>query len=72
MRVMRLPEVIEKTGLGRTSVYKLIREGDFPKPVPLGNRCVGWVSGEIDAWIMERIDCRDRQMAEMAEAFTQQ
>ena len=62
MKVMRLPEVIEKTGLKRTSVYKLIGEGKFPKPINLGNRCVGWVSEEIDAWIMERIKCRDQGM----------
>ena len=36
MRFMRLTEVIKDTGLGRSSIYKRIAEGEFPKPVPLG------------------------------------
>jgi len=56
---MRLTEVIKDTGLGRSSIYKRIAEGEFPKPVPLGGRAVGWVSDEVEAWILERIEERD-------------
>ena len=56
MRFMRLTEVIRDTGLGRSSIYKRIAEGVFPKPVPLGGRTVGWVSDEVEAWILERIE----------------
>jgi prophage regulatory protein len=63
MRFMRLTEVIRDTGLGRSSIYKRIAEGVFPKPVPLGGRTVGWVSDEIEAWILERIEERDCQEA---------
>ena len=59
MRFMRLTEVIKDTGLGRSSIYKRIAQGEFPKPVPLGGRAVGWVSDEIEAWILERIEERD-------------
>lgn len=59
MRFMRLTEVIKNTGLGRSSIYKRIAEGEFPKPVPLGGRAVGWVSDEVEAWILERIEERD-------------
>jgi len=59
MRFMRLTEVIRDTGLGRSSIYKRIAEGEFPKPVPLGGRAVGWVSDEVEAWILERIEERD-------------
>ena len=59
MRFMRLTEVIKDTGLGRSSIYKRIAEGEFPKPVPLGGRAVGWVSDEVEAWILERIEERD-------------
>ena len=59
MRFMRLTEVIKDTGLGRSSIYKRIAEGEFRKPVPLGGRAVGWVSDEIEAWILERIEERD-------------
>ena len=61
MRFMRLTEVIRDTGLGRSSIYKRIAEGEFPKPVPLGGRTVGRVSDEIEAWILERIEERDCQ-----------
>lgn len=59
MRIMRLKEVMSNTGLGRSSIYKYIAEGQFPKPVPLTDRAVGWVDGEVDEWIMARIEQRD-------------
>lgn len=40
MRIIRLKEVIKMTSLGRSTVYKYIAEGTFPKPVSLGDRCV--------------------------------
>ncbi|MEX5590902.1 AlpA family phage regulatory protein, partial [Pseudomonas urmiensis] len=41
MRIIRLKEVIDSTGLARSTIYKHIGEGTFPKPVTLGDRCVG-------------------------------
>jgi prophage regulatory protein len=59
MRIIRLSEVIRMTGLGRSSIYKKISEGVFPKPVSLGGRAVGWVLDEVEGWILERIEERD-------------
>lgn len=59
MRFMRISEVIETTGLCRSSIYSLMASGDFPKPVSLGARAVAWVSGEINEWMTARIDERD-------------
>lgn len=59
MRIIRLKEVIDSTGLARSTVYKYIAEGTFPKPVSLGDRCVGWVEGEVHDWILARIEERD-------------
>ncbi len=53
--LLRLPRLIERTGMGRASIYAAIKRGDFPKPIQLGPRSVAWPSGEIDAWIAERI-----------------
>lgn len=61
MRVIRLKEVIDTTGLARSTIYKLISEGGFPKPISLGDRCVGWVEGEVHEWILDRIEERDTQ-----------
>lgn len=66
MRIIRLKEVIDSTGLARSTIYKYIGEGDFPKPVSLGDRCVGWVESEVHDWILARIEERD--LAESAVA----
>jgi prophage regulatory protein len=54
-RLMRLPEVREKIGLCRSTIYARVAQGTFPPPVSLGARAVAWPSHEIDAWIAERI-----------------
>ena len=51
MRILRLPDVKARVGLSRSSIYKLINEEKFPKPVSLGKRSVGWVEQDIDEWI---------------------
>lgn len=59
MRIIRLKEVIDSTGLARSTIYKHIGEGTFPRPVSLGDRCVGWVDSEVHDWILARIEERD-------------
>ncbi|KAA6193627.1 AlpA family phage regulatory protein [Pseudomonas sp. FSL R10-0056] len=59
MRIIRLKEVIDCTGLGRSTIYKYISEGSFPKSVSLGDRAVGWVESEVHDWILARIEERD-------------
>lgn len=59
MRIIRLTQVIDSTGLARSTIYKYIAEGTFPKPVSLGDRCVGWVESEVHDWILARIQERD-------------
>jgi prophage regulatory protein len=54
-KIIRLPKVKERTGLGKSSVYAFEKEGNFPKRIPIGARSVGWLESEIDAWIAERI-----------------
>ncbi|MCK3828296.1 AlpA family transcriptional regulator [Pseudomonas sp. W2Aug9] len=59
MRIIRLKDVIDSTGLARSTIYKYIAEDVFPKPVSLGERSVGWVEGEVQDWILARIEDRD-------------
>ncbi len=59
LRFLRLPEVQQRTGLKRSTIYIKLAAGTFPKPVKLGERGIGWVSKEIDQWIAERIAKRD-------------
>lgn len=55
MRILRMKMVVEITGLARSTVYKYIAEGIFPKPITLGSRSVGWVESEVFAWIQARV-----------------
>ncbi|MBQ0832021.1 AlpA family transcriptional regulator [Marinobacter sp.] len=59
MRILRLKDVISQTGLARSTIYKYIDAGSFPKPVPLGGRSVGWVQSEVQDWIAHAIQQRD-------------
>ena len=58
--ILRLPAVRARTALSRSSIYKFIEDGQFPKQVRLGSRAVGWLDGEIDEWIIGRVDSRQR------------
>jgi prophage regulatory protein len=53
--ILRLPAVKERTGLSRSSIYLWIARGQFPAPVSLGARAVGWVESEVDEWLAQRI-----------------
>lgn len=61
MKLIRLKNVIDCTGLARSTIYKYIDEGIFPKSVSLGGRAVAWVESEVQEWILERIEERDLQ-----------
>lgn len=61
--ILRLPEVKARTGLSRSTIYLRIAEGKFPPPINLGERSVGWVESEIDAWIAKRIEISRTQPA---------
>ena len=48
--LLRLPAVLRTTGLGRSTLYKLVAEQAFPPPVKLSKRAVGWRQTEVEAW----------------------
>jgi prophage regulatory protein len=49
--ILRLPEVVHRTGRSRSAIYRGVAAGTFPAPVALGPRAVGWRSSHIEAWI---------------------
>lgn len=61
MKLIRLQQVMALTGLGRSTIYKHISDGWFPRSVPLGGRSVGWLESEVHEWILARIEERDTQ-----------
>jgi prophage regulatory protein len=60
-RLLRLGEVLYRTGMSRSSAYVYMAKGQFPQPVKLG-RTSAWPEDEIEAWITAKIAQRDRLM----------
>lgn len=57
VRLIRLREVLAKTGLSRSACYAAIQAGTFPAPIPIlpGGRSTAWPEHEVDAWLRDRI-----------------
>ena len=53
--IIRLRQAILKTGLSRSTIYTLIKLGDFPQQIKLSPRTMGFLESEIDEWIAGRI-----------------
>ena len=68
-RFIRLNEVMGRTGYGRTSIYRKMEDGSFPRSVKLGgppkdpeafdSRAVAWIEDDVDQWMESRIEERD-------------
>lgn len=54
-KIIRLPRVMDRSGMCRSGIYQGMADGTFPKSIKISGRGVGWIEEEIDAWIEERI-----------------
>ena len=54
--ILRLPLVMARTGLSRSTIYAKVAAGDFPEPINLGGRAVGWLADEVEAWLVARVE----------------
>ena len=54
-RILKLKEVCAQTSLSRSTIYLRMANGNFPLAINLGNRSVGWLESEIQAWITLRV-----------------
>lgn len=61
--LIRLPEVLKRTGFGKAWMYRLISEGRFPAPVKIGVRAVAFVESEVDEWIQSVIETSRNNVA---------
>ena len=59
--ILRLPAVKNRTGLSRSTIYLRISRNEFPSPISLGGRAVGWVEEDVDKWLAERIEASRTQ-----------
>ena len=53
-RILRMPAVIERVGLSRSAIYARMTKGQFPRPLRIGARAVGWLEADIDEWLATR------------------
>ena len=54
--ILRLPAILARVGLSRSTIYLRISEGRFPRPISLGGRAVGWVESDVNDWIDQQIE----------------
>ena len=52
-RLLACKDITAETGLSRSTIYRLVRDGSFPKPIPIGPRGMRWLESDIRAWIEE-------------------
>ena len=50
-RILRLKAVLQRTGLCRSTMYRKMESGTFPRNVQISTRCVGWRESAIEAWL---------------------
>lgn len=62
--VYRLGDLVRILSLSKTTIYDLIQRQDFPSPVRLTARTVGWRAQEVTAWLEARPNSRNRQPAD--------
>ena len=60
-RLLRLPEVLERVPFRKITLYRLMREGSFPKNIQLGSNMVAWVASDIDKWVSRKIKEANRK-----------
>jgi prophage regulatory protein len=57
-KILRVTQVIQKTGLPRSTLYRLISEGKFPRHFKLSERTSGFLEHEVDEWLKNRANSR--------------
>ena len=63
MNVLRLPNVMARIGLSRSTIYHLMSRGAFPAPIRLGVRAVGWRESDLADWLAQRQSARAQAVA---------
>ena len=62
-RLIQMPEVISKTGLRKSVIYKMIRLGQFPAQVRTSPNVSTWLESEVDEFIDQRVSERNERRA---------
>jgi prophage regulatory protein len=54
-KILRVADAVQKTGLSRSTIYRLLEAEDFPLPIRLSKRAIGWTELQLDEWIAKRL-----------------
>ena len=57
-QIIKKPTVIKLSTLSSATIYRLIKKGEFPKQIKLGERSSGWILEEVEQWLDEKINKR--------------
>ena len=60
-RLIAMPEVVERAGISRGTIYTLMGQNRFPRPLHLSKRVTRWLASDIESWLQERIEERNRE-----------
>jgi len=66
-RFLRLPQVIERVGFGKSEIYRRIAAGEFPASKRLSHKKAVWVSAEITDWQIQQLAMSDPEVAKLLE-----
>ncbi|ECC3878643.1 AlpA family transcriptional regulator [Salmonella enterica subsp. indica] len=61
--LLRMSEIMRRTGYGKAWIYRLISQGKFPRLIKIGTRAIAFVESEIDDWINQRIEESRKEVA---------
>lgn len=61
LQTLRLPDVVRRTGLSRSTIYRAEARGEFPKHIKIGEHASGWLAHEVEAFIAARVAQRDKE-----------
>jgi prophage regulatory protein len=67
LTILRRPQVQQRTGLSRSTLYQYIKEGVFPRSISLGPRSVGWLESDVSDWIAQRIRISRKNAGRLAQ-----
>ena len=60
-KILRLPSVKDRTGLSRSNLYLKIANHEFPAPISLGARAVGWLEEDVENWLEEKVEASRKE-----------
>ena len=69
-RILRLTEVLQRTGFRKTKIYEMQADGTFPRSIKIGERAVGWIEKEVNDWVDYQIQAGRAEESLSAAATT--